>query len=315
MATHATFRARGAHRALGSVKLEVEGGLLGIHHATPGRQGSIYWPRTACAWRAATKEHGPALQVAASGQSHTYELEPDDFQTARSLRESLGEMQEVPPGARPRRPVTMEHEWPFAEPWNSIRQVTRNLARPRWAAFLLLPLIAPYAWLRLRREAARHAPEAIEGFRLFAAGEFGPAQGQLRAALEAQPGDYDAFYLLLHACVRRFDFAGALACAAEHGMEAKVRASHLDNDIRLLAAWREGRHDPLLYRETKDREGIGLIGRRGEAITMLRPAGKVCVEGAEYSGRTEGEFASSGQPVEVIGWDGVSLIVRSLDIE
>jgi len=168
----------------------------------------------------------------------------------------------------------------------------------------------PYAWLQLRREARRHAPEAIEGFHRYAKGDFEGARAVLRAALSQSPGDYDAFYLYLHTFVREFAFDGALDCAAEFGMEAKMRVWHIDNDIRLLDSWRHEHHGALYYRETKDREGIAIIGQKGEALTMLRPAGKVRVGAREWSARTEGEFTDPGAAVEVIGWDGISVIVR-----
>jgi membrane-bound serine protease (ClpP class) len=56
-----------------------------------------------------------------------------------------------------------------------------------------------------------------------------------------------------------------------------------------------------------------LVDRVGEALTDLRPAGKVVIDGKRYEAASEREFISRGSRVRVIGKDGPELIVRPED--
>jgi membrane-bound serine protease (ClpP class) len=53
-----------------------------------------------------------------------------------------------------------------------------------------------------------------------------------------------------------------------------------------------------------------LEGRVGEALTDLRPAGKIVIDGKRYEAASEREFVPRGARVRVIGKDGPELIVR-----
>ena len=53
-----------------------------------------------------------------------------------------------------------------------------------------------------------------------------------------------------------------------------------------------------------------LIGRKGTAQTVLRPSGKVLIEGNLYDAFTRGEYIEKGQEVEVISDEGSSLKVK-----
>ncbi len=53
-----------------------------------------------------------------------------------------------------------------------------------------------------------------------------------------------------------------------------------------------------------------LVGQIGEALTDLRPAGKVTIEGQRHEATSEREFIARGSRVRVIGKDGPALIVR-----
>ena len=53
-----------------------------------------------------------------------------------------------------------------------------------------------------------------------------------------------------------------------------------------------------------------LIGQTGEALTDLRPTGKVTIEGQRHEATSEREFISRGSRVRVIGRDGPALVVR-----
>lgn len=55
-----------------------------------------------------------------------------------------------------------------------------------------------------------------------------------------------------------------------------------------------------------------MIGKKGIAHTVLRPSGKVMIEGELYDAFTRSEFIEKGQNIEVIGEDTTSLKVRSI---
>lgn len=54
----------------------------------------------------------------------------------------------------------------------------------------------------------------------------------------------------------------------------------------------------------------GLVGKIGEAYTVLRPSGKVMLEGKVYDAYTRGDFIEKGQHVEVISDEGSTLKVK-----
>jgi membrane-bound serine protease (ClpP class) len=53
-----------------------------------------------------------------------------------------------------------------------------------------------------------------------------------------------------------------------------------------------------------------LVGQTGEALTDLRPAGKVVIDGERHEATSEREFIARGSRVRVIGKDGPALVVR-----
>jgi membrane-bound serine protease (ClpP class) len=53
-----------------------------------------------------------------------------------------------------------------------------------------------------------------------------------------------------------------------------------------------------------------LIGQTGEALTDLRPTGKVTIEGQRHEATSEREFVARGSRIRVIGKDGPALVVR-----
>ena len=53
-----------------------------------------------------------------------------------------------------------------------------------------------------------------------------------------------------------------------------------------------------------------LVGQIGEAITDLRPTGKIVIDGQRYEANSERAFIALGSRVRVIGKDGPALIVR-----
>jgi membrane-bound ClpP family serine protease len=69
----------------------------------------------------------------------------------------------------------------------------------------------------------------------------------------------------------------------------------------------------LQARFLKVRTGIEvLIGARGEAVTDLRPKGEVRVMSEFWEAKSEGEWISKGENVEVMGMDGLFLIVKTV---
>ncbi|MCU0383557.1 MAG: hypothetical protein MUF68_05760, partial [Cyclobacteriaceae bacterium] len=53
-----------------------------------------------------------------------------------------------------------------------------------------------------------------------------------------------------------------------------------------------------------------MVGKKGKSITVLRPAGKIEVEGKVYDAFSRGEYIESGSAIEVIGEDTTSLLVK-----
>ncbi|MDX9703771.1 MAG: NfeD family protein [Candidatus Auribacterota bacterium] len=53
-----------------------------------------------------------------------------------------------------------------------------------------------------------------------------------------------------------------------------------------------------------------LAGKSGFACSVLRPAGRVVIDGKRYDAVTEGTYIKQGEPVEVYRIDGNNLIVR-----
>lgn len=53
-----------------------------------------------------------------------------------------------------------------------------------------------------------------------------------------------------------------------------------------------------------------IVGKQGEAYTVLRPSGKVMLAGNVYDAYTRGEFIDKGETIEVIAAEGTSLRVK-----
>jgi membrane-bound serine protease (ClpP class) len=53
-----------------------------------------------------------------------------------------------------------------------------------------------------------------------------------------------------------------------------------------------------------------LLGQIGEALTDLRPAGKIVIDGERHEATSEREFIAQGSRVRVIGKEGPALVVR-----
>lgn len=55
-----------------------------------------------------------------------------------------------------------------------------------------------------------------------------------------------------------------------------------------------------------------MMGKKGLAHTILRPSGKVLIEDQVFDAFTRGEFVEKGEPIEVIGTEGVTLRVKKI---
>ncbi len=55
-----------------------------------------------------------------------------------------------------------------------------------------------------------------------------------------------------------------------------------------------------------------VIGKTGEAFTVLRPSGKVMIEGTLYDAFTRGEYIEKGERIEVISMEGSTLRVKKI---
>ena len=76
--------------------------------------------------------------------------------------------------------------------------------------------------------------------------------------------------------------------------------------------------NPIILSETQPRAAgytasfrlESMIGRMGTAQTVLRPSGKVLIDGKVYDAFTRGEYIERGTPVEVISEETTSLKVK-----
>jgi membrane-bound serine protease (ClpP class) len=55
-----------------------------------------------------------------------------------------------------------------------------------------------------------------------------------------------------------------------------------------------------------------MLNKKGVAHTVLRPSGKILLDGEVLDAFTRGEFIEKGEAVEVIGTEGVTLRVRKI---
>ncbi len=100
----------------------------------------------------------------------------------------------------------------------------------------------------------------------------------------------------------------------------------LGSIVLMLVIFRFFRRAPLLkrlilessqdsaqgYTVQEEQDGTRLLGRRGVAVTILRPAGKAEFDGEVLAVETEGEFLPAGRQVEVIEVSGNRVVVKGL---
>lgn len=72
--------------------------------------------------------------------------------------------------------------------------------------------------------------------------------------------------------------------------------------------------EPRLRLDAESQAGsmAGLIGRHGEAMSMLRPAGKAQIDGRFLDVVSEGPFIPQGTPVQVVSVSGSRIVVRQV---
>jgi membrane-bound serine protease (ClpP class) len=58
-----------------------------------------------------------------------------------------------------------------------------------------------------------------------------------------------------------------------------------------------------------------LLGKEGEALTMLRPSGMVLIDGKKQSVVTSGELVERGERVRVIKVEGSRVVVRRVNLK
>ena len=56
-----------------------------------------------------------------------------------------------------------------------------------------------------------------------------------------------------------------------------------------------------------------LVGKRGKALTDLRPAGHILVEGKRYQAVSITGYLEKGTPIEVVGGEGAHLRVKHIE--
>ena len=77
---------------------------------------------------------------------------------------------------------------------------------------------------------------------------------------------------------------------------------------RLILSFSQG-HDEGFTSYTSERYE-NLLGREGEAVTMLRPSGMVVIDGRKQSVVTSGELIERGERVRVIKVEGSRVVVK-----
>jgi len=87
--------------------------------------------------------------------------------------------------------------------------------------------------------------------------------------------------------------------------------------IRLLPKSPVGRYVFLKQAEsnqpTPEQESLaGLVGREGVAETPLRLSGAVRIDGRRYQAMAENDHIDTGQPIRVVRYDGMDLIVKAV---
>ena len=73
---------------------------------------------------------------------------------------------------------------------------------------------------------------------------------------------------------------------------------------------------PLVLKNTENAsapsaDGQDWLNRKGTALTVLRPAGFIEIDGTRLSASTNGEFLANGTAVKVTGTKGTQLLVQS----
>jgi membrane-bound serine protease (ClpP class) len=56
-----------------------------------------------------------------------------------------------------------------------------------------------------------------------------------------------------------------------------------------------------------------MIGKTGIAYTVLRPSGKVLIDGVLYDAYTRGDYIEKNDKIKVISEEGTSLKVRKIE--
>jgi membrane-bound serine protease (ClpP class) len=120
----------------------------------------------------------------------------------------------------------------------------------------------------------------------------------------------------------RFDFSGVDPGSAAGAVMVVVAAIIGTTIILILFARRlnTARMFRPLILTTEERadsgydvdafRGADLAGKEGTAVTVLRPAGKIEIDGERYDATTEGEYAEPGDVVVVLRAKGTALVVE-----
>ena len=123
---------------------------------------------------------------------------------------------------------------------------------------------------------------------------------------------------IVSAIVTAFSVSAVLGIAMTAGALVLIPA-YMIMLVRLLPKTPLGRHMFLGPRAQATAEGtplaqelFGLIGKTGQADTMLRPTGAIHIEGKRYFARSDSGIIIKGAEVKVIDADGTNVIVRAI---
>jgi len=67
------------------------------------------------------------------------------------------------------------------------------------------------------------------------------------------------------------------------------------------------------YAVQESKTAAGLLGKRGKAVTVLRPSGKAEIEGEVYVVESDGEYVEAGREVQIIEVSGNRIVVQKCE--
>ena len=104
----------------------------------------------------------------------------------------------------------------------------------------------------------------------------------------------------------------------EHGMAAGLAVlggAALVSLVLVWAFWRSGAPQRFVLQQRleppPEAASPDLRGRRGQAVTSLRPAGQAEIDGQRFDVVTDGDFVEAGRAITVLHVEGFRVVVEA----